>query len=167
MHQRLLTCALVRADWHRALQQLKKALQPGGWVQLGEYGRRDADAAFADSTKWPAMAAWARKHQELYEKEGLLYRAFEDLPVMLKEEGFVDVRVERRTIPLGAWADGQGRDASENLLVFYRAIKARMVRSGDMGSDEELEAMIDAVQRERDATTGTETDFYIICAQKP
>ena len=36
-HQRLLTCALVRADWHRALAQLRRVLRPGGWVQLGEY----------------------------------------------------------------------------------------------------------------------------------
>ena len=88
----------------------------------------------------------------------MLFRAYDELPVILKEEGFVNIRVERRTIPLGAWAGDQGRDSSENLGVFYRAIKEKMVRLGDMGSEEQLEGMIEAVQRERDATRYRERD---------
>lgn len=147
-------------------------LRPGGWVQIGEYGRKDADSAHASAEgggegKWPAMAAWSKKHQELYTREELLYRAYDELPLLLKEAGFVDVAIDRRTIPLGAWAGEAGKDASENLGVFYRAIKARMVKHGDMGTEAELEEMIKAVEKERDTVTGTETDFFIVCARKP
>ena len=61
MHQRLLVLAFTSVDWKKALSEIFRVLLPGGWVQLGEHGRKYVDGTKEEREKWPATVAWLPK----------------------------------------------------------------------------------------------------------
>lgn len=162
IHQRLLVCGLLRKDWPTALSQMYRALRPGGWVQLAEYNNH-----------W-GTGPYALQQEQVYETmanhHGHNMRINEALPGLLREAGFTDVRLERRPIPLGAWAGERGKRAAAHVAGFFRALKPPILEAGGLGignCDEDLEKIIVGVEKEWDETEGTIIEFDIICARKP
>ncbi|KAI5123164.1 hypothetical protein M0805_000867 [Coniferiporia weirii] len=79
------------------------------------------------------------------------------LPELLREAGFVDIRIEMRAVPLGAWAGQFGIDVRNDLVGAFQAIKTAAFRSGPFGSlrsEEDYDELMDAMGKELDRTEG-------------
>lgn len=161
VHQRLLLAALQSSEWHKALSEMYRVLRPGGWIQLGEAGKWHAG---------PNDARLASLIRALFVSRGLLLDVAVDLPKLVEEAGFQNIRVEKRLIPLGRWAGPQGRDASDNFLGVFAGMKTPILRSGGFGmvsTEKEFDELIEAVRKEWDEYEGAEIAFHILYAQKP
>lgn len=161
IHQRLLLAALRHSEWPVALAQMYRVLQPGGWVQLGEYGSWHAG---------PITEQHAIMHRAAYKARGIDRDIATDLPRLLAAAGFTNIRTEKREVPIGAWAGKHGEESRRNMMAAYRALKGVVLQNGGLGyvkSEEELDKLLDAVEKELDATEGAGIDFHIICAQRP
>ncbi|KAH8113562.1 S-adenosyl-L-methionine-dependent methyltransferase [Phellopilus nigrolimitatus] len=161
VHQRLLVAALKRSEWRQALDQIYRVLCPGGWVQLGEVGTWHGG---------PVTEKHARMLRALFESRELLLEVSTDIPDLLRAAKFVNVRVEKRTIPLGSWAGKYGTDARDDFMGIFRGMKTPILNSGGLGfveTEEAFDCLLDELEKEWDNTRGAEFDFHIICAQKP
>lgn len=165
IHQRLLVAALREAEWARAFEEMRRALVPGGWVQLCELGEfYGTDAAGPASAKQLALL------RALHDARGLMLDCAKNIPTMLEAAGFVDIRVDVRKIELGKWAGPDGVEARDNVLGVFRGIKTPVMKAGGLGivtNEQELDDMLVEVEKEWDNTPGVHQTFYMICAQKP
>ena len=143
------------------MNEFYRVLAPGGWAQLGEYG------------PWgygPAIDKYMRIYSLLYKHNGIVLRAYAQLEDWMREAGFTNVRAIRGSYPLGAWAGDLGRDGVRNLWTHFRALKEQVLKAGGFGlvdSEEELDALIDAVRKEWDESNGSEAEFIYVIGQKP
>ncbi|KAI5117082.1 hypothetical protein M0805_009486 [Coniferiporia weirii] len=161
VHQRFLFSALKRTEWPQAMNQIFRVLKPSGWAQLGEYG---------DNYAGPINERHARLRRALFASRDLVVDVSDELPSLLRKAGFVNITVETRSVPLGAWAGQQGLEARDNLVSAFRAMKTPILKSGGFGfveSEEEFDRLIDALGKEWDETKGSEKKVRIVYAQRP
>jgi SAM-dependent methyltransferase len=160
VHQRLLTAALIKSEWERAVAEMYRVLKPGGWVQLCEPGLW---------TGGPATARLIELRARMYDHIDH-YQHSSFIPNLLAQKGFVDVKVEKTEIPIGEWAGPSGCDARDNFIGVYRGLKPHLLRVGCFGmleSEKELDDLYDAVKREWDELKGCSYGFAIVVARKP
>ncbi|KAI5117083.1 hypothetical protein M0805_009487 [Coniferiporia weirii] len=161
VHQRLLFAALKQSEWTQALGHMYRVLKPGGWVQLGEFGEHYAG---------PVNDKHSRLRRALFASRDLVVDVSDELPSLLRKAGFVNITVETRSIPLGAWAGQQGLEARDNFISVFRAMKTPILKSGGFGyvdSEEDFDWLIDALEKEWDETKGAEKKAQIVYAQRP
>ena len=106
----------------------------------------------------------------LFVSRGLLLDCGLHVPLLLEEAGFVNITVEKRSIPLGSWAGQPGCDGRDNFINVFKGMKTPILRSGGLGlvnSEAEFDKLIDSTEDEWNRTEGSEIDFYIFVAQKP
>ncbi|KAF8515736.1 hypothetical protein JB92DRAFT_3082814 [Gautieria morchelliformis] len=130
--QRLLITAVRRREWPVALSERFRVLKPGGWAQRGEIGK----------THLPGPKT--RQHQSLLSKpfahRDILLDCANQLPAMLIEAGFTDVRMETRLLPLGKVGGADGENARKNFMGVYRGMKTPVLKAGELGFfDAEME----------------------------
>lgn len=160
VHQRLLVAALTHMEWPKALSEIFRVLSPGGWIQISEVG------------KWRGGSATERHINllhDLFQARNLLIDVSSILPELLHEAGFVDIRTEKRTIPLGSWAGRLGADARENFIGVFRGMKTPVLLAGGLGyvgSEEDFDVMLDDVEKEWDEGKDSEIEFYSFYARK-
>ncbi|KAG7441924.1 S-adenosyl-L-methionine-dependent methyltransferase [Guyanagaster necrorhizus] len=161
VHQRLLLAALTNVEWPKAVEEMFKALRPGGWIQLGEAG------------PWHAgenNAKLVELIRTLFVSRGLLLDIANDLPNLLKEAGFINIVIQAQDIPLGAWAGEEGCEGRDNFMGVFRGMKTPILRSGGLGivdSEAALDKIYDAAEQEWNEHHGATLTFYIAYAQKP
>ncbi|TFK39535.1 S-adenosyl-L-methionine-dependent methyltransferase [Crucibulum laeve] len=162
VNQRFLVAALKKSEWPIALEELRRVLAPGGWLQLFEPAAREAGSTMA---RMQAITAC------LYELQGLTgYILTRQLPDMLKNLGFVNIRIEERSLPLGNWAGQEGLDGRKMMMLIYAAMKPAVLKSGGFGlvnSEEEYDHLLEILAKEMDSTPGTYIKACAIYAQKP
>ncbi|KAF8491768.1 hypothetical protein JB92DRAFT_2819270 [Gautieria morchelliformis] len=163
VHQRLLITALRRREWPVALSEIFRVLKPGGWAQLGEIGK----------THLPGPKT--RQHQSLLSKlfahRDMLpaVDCANQLPVMLIEAGFTDVRMETRLLPLGKVGGADGENARKNFMGVYRGMKTPVLKAGGLGffdSEMEFDRFMDEMEEEWDTST-TVREYTLFLAHKP
>lgn len=160
VHQRLLLTALRESEWKAAISEMHRVLRPGGWIQLGEVGT------------WHSGPVTQRHRGLLYalfKSRELLLDVHESLPELLKAADFRNITVERRSMPLGKWAGQEGVDVRDNYIEAFRGVKTPILMAGGfgfVGSEAELDSLLDDLWREWDETEGSEVFFYIMFAQK-
>ncbi|KAM5354854.1 hypothetical protein ACJ41O_001500 [Fusarium nematophilum] len=91
-------------DWPSIFTEAFKACAPNGWVESMEASAMmvsDDDTVADDS----AMHEWGRLFQEGGKKMGQSFEVVEDgiQKKYMEEAGFVDIHVENRRVPIGAW----------------------------------------------------------------
>jgi ubiquinone/menaquinone biosynthesis C-methylase UbiE len=166
VHQRLLILALQVAQWPKAIQEIYRVLRPGGWVQL------------AESTPWhedkypgkPCMEKLTAIYRRLAEYHNLYVDCAYDIPKMLGEAGFVEIRSESRMQLMGKWAGEIGVANATNHVGVLRAIKTPVLAAGGFGyvtSEAEYDELCDGLEKEWDEIPGSDKDFIITWARKP
>ncbi|KAJ7265179.1 S-adenosyl-L-methionine-dependent methyltransferase [Mycena rebaudengoi] len=166
VHQRLLILALQVAQWPKAIQEIYRVLRPGGWVQL------------AESTPWhedkypgkPCMEKLTAIYRRLAEYNNLYVDCAYDIPKILGEAGFVEIRSESRMQLMGKWAGEIGVANATNHVGVLRAIKTPVLAAGGFGyvtSEAEYEELCDGLEKEWDEIPGSDKDFIITWARKP
>ncbi|KAF8993366.1 hypothetical protein BDQ17DRAFT_1368401 [Cyathus striatus] len=140
IHQRLVfAVAIPRADIPPALSQLHRVLKPGGWVQLLEPG------------DWIAGPVNDR-HKNLIRT---------GLP---KHYGCRSTHVQWK------WAGEEGIVGRNNLMTLWRGVKVPILDNGGFGfvnSEEEMDQLLDDLEKEMDETEGAKVDWITFYAQKP
>jgi SAM-dependent methyltransferase len=160
VHQRLLMSGLKREQWPVAISEIYRALKPGGWAQLGEYGCWGYGAG-------PASDAHFRIYNQLYKHNGLALRIFAEIPDMLRDADFTNVHFERRAYLIGGEAGKEGRF---NLIGHFRSVVPQVMRYDGFGlvqSEEQYEGIITAMEREWERLDSAESEVVYVWAQKP
>ncbi|KAJ7905834.1 S-adenosyl-L-methionine-dependent methyltransferase [Mycena olivaceomarginata] len=166
VHQRLLILALQVPQWPTAIQEIHRVLRSGGWVQ------------FAESTPWheasypgkPCMEKLTSIYRRLAEHRNLYVDCAYDIPKMLAEAGFVEIRSESRMQLMGKWAGEIGVANATNHVGVLRGIKTPVLEAGGFGyvsSEAEYDELLAGLEKEWDEIPGSEKDFIITWARKP
>ncbi|KAK0390825.1 hypothetical protein NLU13_0328 [Sarocladium strictum] len=173
IHSRHVVMAI--RDWPRLMRQSIMHLKPGGWVELQEIhhfpmGQHDRPISLND----PIAQYWSSI------REGLSTLGVDsdiiasgELPAMMREAGFVNVKEQVIKIPLGTWPEGQ---VLKTVGLYWRTILLDGLQAIGMGpltrglrwSPEAVELFLVQVRRAYlEDTTGMYMPFHIICGQKP
>ncbi|KAF2135327.1 uncharacterized protein K452DRAFT_239578 [Aplosporella prunicola CBS 121167] len=89
-------------DWPRLLGQACAHLEPGtGWIECQELEMSTQSAAAAAARAYPALASWQRLLRAASISAGREWDAAPRLARWVRDAGFVDVRQEIRSVPLG------------------------------------------------------------------
>lgn len=166
VHQRLLILALQVPQWPKAMQEIYRVLRPGGWVQ------------FAESIPWhedkypgkPCMEKLTALFRRVGESRNLYIDCAYNIPKMLEEAGFVDIRSESRMQLMGKWAGEIGVANATNYVGVFRGMKTPVLDAGGFGyvtSEAEYDELLTGLEKEWDEIPGSETEFIITWARKP
>jgi hypothetical protein len=155
VHQRLLLGALLKDEWASAMNEIYRVLAPGGWIQLCEWNSWKAG---------PAVERHRLALQALCDSMGYIFEPCKEIPSMLHLSGFTDIHTVEKYTTL---AGGEGSQHRSNLMGVFRGLKPQVVSRGGLGSDEEFESLMAAVDDEMENTPDSETSYTIFYAQKP
>ncbi|KIK64932.1 hypothetical protein GYMLUDRAFT_240282 [Collybiopsis luxurians FD-317 M1] len=162
VHQRLLVVALNGSLWRKAISELFRVLLPGGWVELVEY---EVQKYHFD------VGPYSKKLQSLilamYEEKGVIMDLATYLPLLLKETGFVDIRIEPRRVSIGQSGIGY---RSEEWGSFCKALKLPILNGGGYGfvtKEEQYEEILRESVLEWNKSNDACKTCYTILARKP
>ncbi|KAJ7499456.1 hypothetical protein FB451DRAFT_1549081 [Mycena latifolia] len=171
VESRLLRIALEVPQWPVALREIFRVLRPGGWVQLGE-----SSGWFAGKyPNQPCLEKLVAMFRCLVTSRNIHIDCALDIPQMLEDAGFVDIRSELRMQQMGKWAGDLGVANRINHVGVLRGIKTPVLKAGGYGyvtSEAEYDALLEGLEREWDETPtaeniGSEKPFIIFWARKP
>ncbi|KAF9445131.1 S-adenosyl-L-methionine-dependent methyltransferase [Macrolepiota fuliginosa MF-IS2] len=167
IHQRLLVVALSSSQWQTALSEMFRTLVPGGWVQLFELH----SVLASPSEALRKHKVFAIRDKLCYEVRHVVMDIVDHLPGWLEQAGFVNLRIEKRGLPLGSWGGEYGTLGLEaNASNFFRAIKAPVMAEGGLGlveSEEEYDATVKDFMRLCNEIPETYLEYWAFIAQKP
>lgn len=161
VHQRLLMAALTTDMWKSAISEVFRVLQPGGWVELFEMGKLPQSGPY--STQVESM----RKALLLHKK--IMYDHEHEIPVILAEAGFTEIRVDHRVLPMGRSAGQYGVDGNKDLTEVMSGMKTPMLVAGGFGfvsSEEEYDEAVAKMSQEW-SENDAEMDQFTFVARKP
>ncbi|PBK70773.1 S-adenosyl-L-methionine-dependent methyltransferase [Armillaria solidipes] len=158
VHQRLLLAALRKVEWPIAISEMYRVISPGGWIQLCETGSWRAG---------PFTARFQSLMRTLLDSKGLFMDCYKAMPLMLRNAGFVDVRVEVIQLSL---CGAEGSDDRKNMCNVFRGMKTPILNVGGFGfvsSEAEFDALVNGVEDEMEKTASAQKEYFLFCARKP
>ncbi|KAF5318605.1 hypothetical protein D9619_010823 [Psilocybe cf. subviscida] len=167
VHQRLILSGIKYDEWEILIRDIHRITTSGGWAQLCE---NNAVYDVPGVAKGPATKRLTEAYKRLGELAGLdLLGCAKRIPVLMKAVGFVDIQVEERVTPLGAWNGDIGRTFADNMITVFRGLKAAVLKFGGMGviqDGEDYDALMDEVEREWAAGPSAHVSWYVIIGRK-
>ncbi|EJD00026.1 S-adenosyl-L-methionine-dependent methyltransferase, partial [Fomitiporia mediterranea MF3/22] len=166
--QRLLCAALTVPLWRAVLSELLRVLKPGGTIQFMEFGQFGSTV---DVNLIPTCVGAIDMATAVMTKRDLLgIQSGIELPGMLEEIGFSDVRVKVYEAPVGKTWGEIGLKGEKITEGFLRATGRLLMAEGGLGiysSQAEVDSMIDRAKKEWNENPGTFLHYYTIIARKP
>ncbi|KAF5350018.1 hypothetical protein D9756_009179 [Leucocoprinus leucothites] len=168
IHQRLVYLGLQAPQWTSALSEMYRVLVPGGWIQLFEprYPSYVSPSAAIRNHK-----AFQLRNKLGFEKRQVVMDIVYRLPEWIEKTGFVNLKVEKRHLPMGAsWAGESSASGVKAVMGVWRALKEPVMKAGGLGivrSEEEYDAVIEDLGRLCEETPETYFEFWVFTAQKP
>lgn len=153
--------ALTTDMWKSAISEVFRVLQPGGWVELFEMGKLPQSGPY--STQVESM----RKALLLHKK--IMYDHEHEIPVILAEAGFTEIRVDHRVLPMGRSAGQYGVDGNKDLTEVMSGMKTPILIAGGFGfvsSEEEYDEAVAKMSQEW-SENDAEMDQFTFVARKP
>lgn len=170
IHARMLCMGIH--DWRRFFQQCWDNLNPGGWLEVREisfpWGSADG-TAIADSP----LLDWSEKVRRGALKAGIDTKACKSFERHLRAIGFVKLRKEMTSFPLGAWPRGGkekrlGAYALENLQSGLSAISTAVLSRYLEMSTEAIEVTLMEARKDlHDPRSHFVAPLYLYSCQKP
>ncbi|KAK2795940.1 hypothetical protein FQN51_009598 [Onygenales sp. PD_10] len=171
VHSRLLASGLNKQRWPRYIRDIKRALKPGGWVQMVEmYFNAQSDNGTI--TDGHALRQWSARYVRAID-EDKDPRVAMKLDNLLSSAGFVNVEKTLIHLPLSPWpTDPRMREiggmnrANVHRLLSSLALYPLMERSGM--SREEFEVLVAQARREADNPSfKAYFPLYVFIGRKP
>jgi ubiquinone/menaquinone biosynthesis C-methylase UbiE len=158
VQQRLLMAALKKQEWYQAIAEIYRVLKPGGWVQLTE--------TTPLSSKGPMYKLVHPEVIVLWEKTGFWLEIEANLPSLLSNEGFQEIQIVKRPLPLSKGGGKTEEMSRQNYREAFLALVAVFVENG--WEKEEIEGKIRAMVDEWD-TVENQAMIYTttVVAKKP
>ncbi|KAJ6127528.1 hypothetical protein N7523_003140 [Penicillium sp. IBT 18751x] len=158
-------------NWHHIYTQALTHLKPGGYIEVA-----DVDPA-GDTISLPSnsdthLRTYAAALRAAADESGYPRDLKHLATNALSEAGFVDVRVQERSIPIGLWPDDErektlGKMGLISLLEGLEAYALRtLTKSGRWSLDEAME-LCEKVRRECVSATGLVATVKIVTGRKP
>lgn len=166
VHQRLLLGALQAPQWKAALAEIHRVLVPGGWAQIIESDRY----YFSPSNAIKNHKELQIRQRLFSETRGLVFDIIDRLPEWLDEAGLVNLKIERRRLPIGSWAGETGALALCNIKKFWGAMKEVVMKEGGLGivqNEDEFDATINDLLTLCEETPETYMEYLLFVVQKP
>ncbi|KAG0096447.1 hypothetical protein BGZ93_004537 [Podila epicladia] len=174
--QRFLYLGLTVDDWPIALKELRRVMKPGAWIELFEPCMRVHRAG----PRTREVMHWISRL--LQEERGLDFDfAGEKMKQLCSQElGFINVRLERLSIPVGSWGGRVGQAMAENMVLIFQNLQSTLsmddpssptARPGtsasapDSKAQKLFELMVQSWVRECEENKSY-LDYYILVAQK-
>lgn len=157
--------ALHSDQWKTALSEMYRTLTPGGWVQLFEPSHIfDTPSDAINSNKAVLL------RNNLCSVRGVVYDIVDHLSDWLEQAGFVNVKFEKRGLPMGSWAGELGTKALHSTMGIFPAMKDQVMKEGGLGfvkTGEEYDALVADWMKLLDETPETYFQYWVFVAQKP
>ncbi|KAG0316137.1 hypothetical protein BG000_004980, partial [Podila horticola] len=120
--QRFLYLGLTVDDWPVALKELRRVMKPGAWIELFEPCMRVHRAG----PRTREVMRWISRL--LQEERGLDFDfAGEKMKQLCSQElGFINVRLERLSIPVGNWGGRVGQAMAENMVLIFQNLQSAL-----------------------------------------
>ncbi|KAF9921615.1 hypothetical protein FBU30_008316 [Linnemannia zychae] len=164
VYQRFLYLGLTVDDWPVALKELRRVMKPGGWIELFEPCMRVHRAG----TRTREVMRWCSRL--LQEERGLDFDfAGEKMKRLCEsaEIGFQNVKLERLSIPVGAWGGRVGQAMAENMVLIFQNLQSALIPSDVAhSSTKAFDMMVQSWIRECEENKSY-IDYYILIGQKP
>jgi len=160
IHQRFLQGALNSSEWPVVLSEFRRALKPGGHLQLIEGQPEDMRNC------GPAFVRLVGLHNELLKRRRMLPDCCAVLPQMLNDAGFEDIVSSKTYVPIGD-AGGELGQLGRKVLtaVFDRTLPA-LLASGIVESASEYGELMEAAEREYDGPDAMSIAYWMFCARR-
>ncbi|KAH7050711.1 hypothetical protein BKA57DRAFT_459362 [Linnemannia elongata] len=166
VYQRFLYLGLTIDDWPVALRELRRVMKPGGWIELFEPCMRVHRAG----PRTREVMRWISRL--LQEERGLDFDfAGEKMKRLCESEavGFQNVKLDRLSIPVGAWGGRVGEAMAENMVLMFQNLQAALRESAsypkDVASAKAYGAMVQSWIRECEENKSY-IDYYILVGQR-
>jgi hypothetical protein len=160
VHQRLLIVALTTPMWRTAVAEIFRVTCPGGFVELVE-----------PSLQWPKGQYSGKLLQIvhlLFDAHGKVPDLQQQLPIFLREAGFIDIHIEVREMPLRR-SMGDEFDRCQITHDVFMSMKQPILAAGAFGiveSEEEFDELMDKTREDWDSIPGG-VPYFTIYARKP
>ncbi|KAF5318604.1 hypothetical protein D9619_010820 [Psilocybe cf. subviscida] len=166
VHQRLILTGIKKDEWEQDIREIYRVAASGGWAQICEY---NSGYEVTGVTTGPATKRSEELYTRLGEKTGIDFFCARRIPDLMKAAGFVDVDVEERVVPLGAWNGDISRRFAETMITTFRGLKAVVLKYDGLGvvhSPEEYDEMVDEIEREWAAGPGAHVVWDVFVGRK-
>jgi SAM-dependent methyltransferase len=158
VHQRHLGLNIPTKHWKKVLRELYRVCSPGGTINLVEM-------SFDWTPKSPAMQLLLELFENAAKPAGVNLDDVHQLESPLNDVGFVDVRMDRTPLGVGAWYGPNGRRLHEAVRRLINSSLPMLMRHNRIRRHE-LEQVINEALAEMDRHSGSIT--MVICrARKP
>ncbi len=122
VHQRMLFLAIPLDQWPKAVQEMRRVTQPGGWIELLEAG--------IVSGGGPAMTALMEWGTQLTRLRGIDVHVGTQLGTFLRDAGLSHVTTQKFTIPVGEYGGRLGIMMATDVLAVVTALRGPVVAQG-------------------------------------
>jgi len=164
VNQRLLMAALLATEWPIAVSEIFRVMKHGGTAQFLEFYH-----TIPLSPNLVASRKFDRIIDALYEENGLMRDCAAQISKMLAYAGFVDIKVDKRTVSTGRAGGKIGAMCTASIIGAVRNMKEPVMRAEGLGvvqSENEFDEVMDETFKEWQ-TVGVQCVFYVTTGRKP
>lgn len=166
IHQRPLVAGLQAYQWKEALSEMYRVLTPGGWVQLFE-----PDHIFCTHSEAIIHHKAVKIRDALcHDVCHTVFDIVDHLVKWLTDAGFVNVKIEKRGLPMGAWGGELRKRGLRSTIGAHHIIGEHVLAAGGLGfvkTRKDYDAIINDFERLFEGTPESYWRLWVFVAQKP
>ncbi|KAJ5137038.1 hypothetical protein N7448_005592 [Penicillium atrosanguineum] len=159
-------------DWHNIYTQALSHLKPGGYIEVADVDPAGDTITMPSDLETSHLRTYAAALRAAADEAGYPRDLKHLATTALSEAGFVDVRVQERSIPIGLWPEDVREKTlgKMGLIVLLEGLEAyalrTLTRSGRWSLDEATE-LCEKVRGECVSATGLVARVRIVTGKKP
>ncbi|CAG8446357.1 6096_t:CDS:2 [Funneliformis mosseae] len=117
VHQSLLSTSFTASQWQDVLLEIVRVTKPGGWIEFLEYD-------YVLHNEGPIIKRLNAGITSFFLSQGLIPNISKHLPELMRSnDQLMDVRCEKRSVPLGGWGGSLGSVSLEVFVIELSALR--------------------------------------------